>query len=153
MKDGGYRNILSGYRSSVFQDFESYLRTEVDLVEDDIRLVLDKYNSSFNTYEIEPGIYTFKNLSESLFNILHPRHPTSSDTFVVELDDITRRTKLILGSGIIAIRFDEKSFFKTILGFNHGWDYKHYNDYTSKKIVNLSSTSKIHLRCDVIMVR
>ena len=49
MEDGGYMNILSGYRSSVFQDFEIYLRTEVDLVEDVIRLVLDKYNSSFNT--------------------------------------------------------------------------------------------------------
>ena len=42
-------SILSGYPSSVFQDFESYLRTEIDLVGDDIRLVLDKYNSSFNT--------------------------------------------------------------------------------------------------------
>ena len=29
--------ILAGYNSSVFQDFESYLRTEVDLVENDIR--------------------------------------------------------------------------------------------------------------------
>ena len=36
--------ILAGYTSSVFQDFESYLRTEVDLVEDDIKLVLDEYN-------------------------------------------------------------------------------------------------------------
>ena len=52
MEDGGYMNILSGCRNSIFQDFESYLRTEVDLVEDDIRLVSDKYNSSFNTYEI-----------------------------------------------------------------------------------------------------
>ena len=31
-------NVLAGYTSSVFQDFESYLRTEVDLVEDNIRL-------------------------------------------------------------------------------------------------------------------
>ena len=27
--------ILSGYTSSLFQGFESFLRTEVDLVEDD----------------------------------------------------------------------------------------------------------------------
>ena len=43
MNDVGYMNILSGYRDSIFQDFESYLRTEVDLVEDDIKLVLDEY--------------------------------------------------------------------------------------------------------------
>ena len=47
MEDSGYINILSGYPRSVFQDFESYLRTEIGLVEDDIRLVLEKYNSSF----------------------------------------------------------------------------------------------------------
>ena len=32
MKDDQYMPTLSGYASSVFQDFESYLRTEVDLV-------------------------------------------------------------------------------------------------------------------------
>ena len=36
----------------LFQDFESYLRTEVNLIEDDIKLVLDEYNSSFITYEL-----------------------------------------------------------------------------------------------------
>ena len=56
MEDGGYMNILGVYIRSVFQDFESYLRTEVDLVEDNIKLVLDKYNTSFITYELELGI-------------------------------------------------------------------------------------------------
>ena len=51
-------NILSGYLESVFHDFEGYLRTEIDLVEDDIRLVSDKYISSFITDELETGIYT-----------------------------------------------------------------------------------------------
>ena len=41
MKDVGCINIVAGYVSSVFQDFESYFRTEVDLVEDDIKLVSD----------------------------------------------------------------------------------------------------------------
>ena len=49
MKDDKYTKILAGYTSSVFQDFESYLRTEVDSVEDNIKLVLDEYNSSFLT--------------------------------------------------------------------------------------------------------
>ena len=57
---------------------------------------------------------------------------------------------MVVRSGIIAIRFDEKSFFSTILGFTPGWDYKHYNQYLSQKIVNLSSTNKIPLKCDCI---
>ena len=42
MKDEKFMNIVAGYVSSVFQDFENYLRTEVDLIEDDIKLVLDE---------------------------------------------------------------------------------------------------------------
>ena len=41
-------------------------------------------------------------------------------------------------------------FFSTILGFTSGWDYKHYNEHISQKILNLGSTNKIHLKCDVI---
>ena len=128
LEDVRYMNILSVYPRSVFQDFESYLRTEIDLVADDIRLVLDKYNSSFFTYELDPGIYTFKDLSKALFNILQLEYPESSSKIVIEFDDNTRKTKLVVKSGIIAIRFDENSFFKTILGFTSAWDYKHYNE-------------------------
>ena len=60
------------------------------------------------------------------------------------------KTKLIVGFGIIAIKFDEKSFSNNILGFTPQWDNKHYNEYLSHKLVNLSSTNKIHLKCDVI---
>ena len=60
------------------------------------------------------------------------------------------KTKLVVKSVIIAIRFDEKSFFSTILVFTPGWDYKHYNEYISQKILNLGSTNKLHLKCDVI---
>ena len=150
MKDDKYMKILAGYVSSVFQDFESYLRTEVDLVQDDIKLVLDEYNSSFVTYELDPGIYTFKDLSEALLNILEHEYPKSDSKIIIEYDDITRKTNLVVRSGIIAIRFDEKSFLSTILGFTPGWDYKHYNKYTSQKVVNLGSTNKIHLKCDCI---
>ena len=150
MNDDGYMDILARYTSSVFQDFESYLRTEVDLVEDDIKLVLDEYNSSFITCELEPGIYTFKDISEALFNILQSDCPGDCNVIVIEYDDIKMKTKLVVQSGIIAIKFVEKSFFSTILGFTPGWDYKHYNKYVSQKIVNLGSTNKIHLKCDVI---
>ena len=70
MNDEQYMNILARYTSSVFQDFESFLRTQIDLIEDDVKLVLDEYNSSFITYELEPGIYIFKDISEALLNIL-----------------------------------------------------------------------------------
>ena len=70
MEDEQYMNDLSIYTSSVFQDFESFLRTQVDLVEDDTTLVLDEYNSSFITYELKPGIYTFKVISVVLLNFL-----------------------------------------------------------------------------------
>ena len=49
MKDEQYMKILSIYTSSVFQDFESFLRTQIDRIEDDVKLVLDEYNSSFVT--------------------------------------------------------------------------------------------------------
>ena len=142
MKDGQYMKVLAGYTSSVFQNFEGYLRAEVDLVEDDVKLVLDEYNSNFITYELEPGFYTFKDVSEALFKILQSECPGLRNVIDIEYDDITMKTKLVVRSGIIAIRFDEKPFFSSILGFTPGWDYKHYNKYISQKIVNLSSTNK-----------
>ena len=150
MEDGGYMSILARYTNSVFQDFESFLRTQIDLVESDIKLVLDEYISSFVTYELDPEIYTYKDLSEALFNTLQHEYPSSDSEILIRLDDFTRKTKLVVRPGIIAIRFDEKSFFSTILGFTPGWDYKHYNQYLSQKILNLSSTIKIHLKCDCI---
>ena len=150
MEDVGYMNILERYTNSVFQDFEKFIRTQIDLVEDDIKLVLNENNSNFHTYELTPGIYTSKDISEALFNILQSDYPGHSNVIDIEYDDITMKTKLVVRFGIIAIRFDEKSFFSTILGFSSGWDYKHYKKYTSHKIVNLGSTNKINLKCDVI---
>ena len=49
-------------------------RTEVDLVQDDVRLVLNEYNSSFITYKLKPGTYTFKDFPDATFNILHPEY-------------------------------------------------------------------------------
>ena len=150
MKDDKFMKIFAIYTSSVFQEFESFLRTEVDLVENDIKLVLDEYNSRFTTYELDSGNYTFKDISKALFNILQSEYPGPSNVIDIEYDDITMKTKLIVKSGIIAIRFDEKSFFSTVLGFTPGWDYKHYDKYTSQKVVILGSTNKIHLKCDCI---
>ena len=150
MKDEQHMKILAIYTSSLFQDFESFLKTQIDLVEDDVKLVLDEYNSSFITFELDPGIYSYRDISEALFYSLQSEYPQSNSEILYRLDDITRKTRLVVNEGIIAIRFDEKSLFSTILGFTPGWDYKQYNQYLSQKIVNLSSTNKIHLKCDVI---
>ena len=110
MNDEQYMNILAIYTRSVFQDFESFLRTQIDLIEDDIKLVLDEYISNFIIYELQPGIYTFKDISEALFNILQTEYPQSNSEILIRLDDVTRKTKLVVNSCIMAIRFDENSF-------------------------------------------
>ena len=44
MKECKFVLIFAMYIDSVFQDFESFLRTEIGLVEDEIQLVLDEFN-------------------------------------------------------------------------------------------------------------
>ena len=112
MKDEQYMNISAIYTSSIFQDFESFLKTQIDLIEDDVKLVLDEYNSSFITYELEPSVYSYREISEALFYILQTEYPQSDSEILIRLDDITKKTKLVVNSGIIAKKFDEKSFFK-----------------------------------------
>ena len=125
MNDVIYMRILAIYANSIFQDFESFLRTEIDLVEEAIRLVLDEYISSFITYEIKPGIYAFKEISEAFLKILQPENELLKNSVGIEYDDITRKIKLVVRPGIIAIKFDEQSFLSTILGYSRHWDYKH----------------------------
>ena len=59
-------------------------------------------------------------------------------------------TKFVDRPGIIAIKFDEDAFFWTIHGFVPHWDYKHYNEYFSQRILYLKRLDKIHLKCDFI---
>ena len=142
--------ILHRFNSSMFQDFESFLRTEIDLVEDDMRLILDEYNSSFITYELKPGIYTFYDFSKVLLTNLQREFDGDDNAIDIEIDDFTKKAKLVVRSGIIAIRFDENSVCSTIPGLNNCWDYKHYIEQISQRMIKLSSIKKIHLKCDVI---
>ena len=56
------------------------------------------------------------------------------------------------------MRFGERSFFHTLLGFEPYWDYKPLNSnnipvpgvYISDKILNVNTTNKMHLKYDVI---
>ena len=128
MKIDKYMDILAVYNRSIFQDFQSFLEGEVDLVGDDIRLVLNEYNSSFITYELEPGIYTFNDFSETILKILQPEYPGYHNAINIEFDDITIKTKLVVRPGFIALKFDANSSFSVILGFTFHWDYKNYNE-------------------------
>ena len=95
MNDEQYMNILAIYTRSIFQDFESFLRTQIDLVEDDIKLVLDEYNSNFVTYKLEPGIYSYKDIAVALYYILQNEYPSSGSEILIRLD-ISRKTKLVV---------------------------------------------------------
>ena len=56
---------------------------------------------------------------------------------------------LVVRYEINALRFDEKSFFSTILSFPPYWNYKSHNEYVAEKITTSSTKDKIHLKSDV----
>ena len=159
----GYMIFLLGYSKSLFRDFESYLRIVVGLDEEDIRLVLKQYNSHFVTYNLNPGIYTIQDISDVIRTF-----SGYSEIIQIEYDDISKKTKIILKFknnnektkfALGTLRFDKKSFFHTLLGFEPYWDYKPTNSnhaaspgvYTSHKIIlNINRINKIHLKCDCI---
>ena len=113
-------------------------------------MILEENNSGFITYEIPLGFYTFKDSSEVLLRFLQSESEGYLNAIDIEFDDITLKTKFVLRPGIIFIKFDDKPFLSTVLGFTPGWDYKNYNEYISQKLENISNTKKIHLKCDFI---
>ena len=114
-----YMMLLLSYARSKFRDFESYLRIVIGLDEEDIQLSLKEYNSHFVTYELTSGIYTIQDISDTI-------HTFSGHSEIIEIgyDDIAIKTKIILKYkggqdkfGLETLRFDERSFFHTLLGF------------------------------------
>ena len=155
----GYFILFRRYLQSPFLDFESYLIILTGLNEDDIQLILKQYNSKFESYKNSPGVYTLKDLALSRgfrtgFEIvMQPDHKyDKSDSIFINSDDVSLITKSILRSDNNALRFDEKSFFNTILGFSSHWDYKNISsddcEYYSEKNTDLSIIDKIHINCD-----
>ena len=82
-------------------------------------------------------------------------------TLQTKNDDISMKTKPILarfGGTFATLRFDEKYFFNTLLGFTPCWDSKNHNavhadspgGYTSDKFSNVSTINKIQLKCDCV---
>ena len=102
----GYIILLMGYARSPFRDFESYLRVVFGLEEDNIQLILKRYNEKFITYELDPGNYTIEDLQKAVYHL-----GDHEGTLQVEYDDLNKKVKLILsrfGSTFGTLRFDKK---------------------------------------------
>ena len=91
MKNGKYMDILAGYIRSILQDIESSPRTEVDLVKNYIKMVLDEFNSSFTTYKIHAGFYAFRDLSEAPLKILQSEKHGDHDAIRIEFVDVSMK--------------------------------------------------------------
>ena len=152
----GYIILLLGYARSLFRDSEEYLRIVVGSDENDIQLISKQYNANFVTYEIHPSNYSIEDLQEAVCPL-----GDHKQTLQIEYDDLNKKTKLSLtrfGSTFGTLRFDEKSFFHTVLGFTPYWDYKPTNAfhakfpavYTIDKFLILSTIEKTRLKCDII---
>ena len=152
------------YLQTPFRFFESYLRILTGLNEDDIQLILKQNNSKFKTYKSSPGVYTFKVLTMLLSRAfrtefqnvyLRPDHiHDKCDSILIDGDNVSLITKLTLRPDITDLRFDEKLFYNTILGFSPLWDYKNFasydREYYSEKNRNFNTKNKNNLKCDVI---
>ena len=153
----GYIILLRGYGRSLFRDFESYLRIAVGLEEDNIRLILKQYNEKFITHELDPGNYNIEDLHQAVYSL-----DDHKGNIQIDYDEINKKVKLILSSSANSfgtLRFDDKSFFHALLGFDPYWDYKPtiaiHADFpgvytNDKDVLNLNTINKIHLKCDCI---
>ena len=108
------------YKSSIFQDFESLLRTEVDFVEDDIRLDLDSYNSKFMSYELQPGVYCFKDVPGGLPKKFQLGFAGCNNSIDNEFNETSMKNIFFVKPDFFALMFDETSFH--ILGVKSHWD-------------------------------
>ena len=155
-QNDGYHMLLMGYASSPFRDFEAYFRMVIGFDEGDSQLILKQNISNFVTHKITPGIYSIEDISHAVYTM-----GDHEGTLQIEYDDITMKTKLILkrfGGAFRTLRFNEKSFFNTLVDHTPFWDDKptlaiHAGSPgvdTSSKILNLSTIDKNYLKCDVI---
>ena len=102
----------------VIQNFESFRRPKVDLVEINIWLVLGQYKSNCANFEILHGIYTLNHLFQIFLRNLQLEFDGDDNGINIEIDDHSMKIKLVVGSSFLTTKFDEKSFLSTMLGFN-----------------------------------
>ena len=113
--------------------------------------------SYFITYEVPAGNYSIEDFVKTVY-----KKGDHEPTLQTEFDHISMKTTLNLtrfGLTYGELKFDEKFFFKTSLGYTA---YRHYkptkaNDaespgvYTGEKIINLGTIDENHLKCDIIV--
>ena len=87
----GYILLVMGSARSTFRNFESFLSIVVGLDQDGVQIIIKQYNSNFVTFEIPPGIYSIKELSE----VVHTMGDHDG-SLGVEFDDDSMKTKFIL---------------------------------------------------------
>ena len=80
--------LVLGYASSLFEEFETYLRILVGLSEKKIQLILNQCNSSFITNEMPAGFYSSKDISGAVCTM-----GDNEATIPTEYDDISKKTK------------------------------------------------------------
>ena len=103
-------------------------------------------------YSLNPGIYEVVDLNNTLKYILPDVVKVN-----ITIDDIRLKSNLKINQ---TLKFTEKSFFYTILGFTQSRSYplddieRFYQiiagSYKSDKPINITGIDKVHLKCDCI---
>ena len=103
-------------------------------------------------HSIEPNIYIVVDLNNTLKNILPDNVKIS-----VTIDEKKYKSNLKINQ---TLRFTDKSFFYTILGFTQSHFYpsddieRFYRlipgSYQSEKTINITGIDKVHLNCNVV---
>ena len=112
------------------------------------KILLKQFKSNFVTYELSPGIYTIQGILETVYTM-----GVHKGTLEIEYNDISIKTKLSLahfGGTFGRLRVDEKSIFKSLMGFSPNWSCKLTNAihaespgvYSNEKILNLGTIEK-----------
>ena len=145
--------IIEELKKAKYKDLRD-LVYRMQLTNDEIIDVLDlQYIPTKRTgYSLNPGIYEIVDLSNTLKHILPDNVKVN-----ITIDDIRLKSNLKINQ---TLKFTEKSFFYTILGFTQSRSYPlddidgFYQiiagSYKSDKPINITGIDKIHLKNDCI---
>ena len=145
--------IIEELKKAKYKDLRA-LVYRMQLTYDEIIDVLDlKYISTKRIgYSLNPGIYEIVDLSNTLKHILPDNVKVN-----ITIDDIRLKSILKINQ---TLKFTEKSFCYTILGFTQSRCYPlddidgFYQiiagSYKSDKPNNITGINKVHLKCDCI---
>ena len=143
--------IIEELKKAKYKDLRD-LVYRMQLTYDEIIDVLDlNYIPTKRTgYSLNPGIYEFVDLNNTLKHILPDNVKVN-----ITIDDIRLKSDLQINQTLI---FTEKSFFCTSLGFTQSRTYPlddidgFYQiiagSYKSDRPINITGIDKIHLKCD-----